>query len=543
MVININDDRMIMEFLSGRYLGVPDGHTVYMNYPLTGFLAILYRLLPQVDWYGYFLAAVMAVCAGLIIYRMTGQGEMHGKKWLCLIASLGMLCFAIGREFFSVTYTTVAAITGATAVLWYGTSQEKKKDLMITAVLAALTWCIRDELFFMILPAAGLIFLWKELPVKEKLWKKIVTPLAVLGLTGLCMLVNCWMYSGEDWQRYQAFNQLRTEIYDYQDTYYFPNYDEYTEYYERLGLTREERRMMIYYNFTLVQDEIGREEVIELFQKMIDIRGDYGVNEELLPLRQRIPVETKDFLVHSLTGAYGKLFNLSILGFLMLAIWEIRKKDWFSLLRTLCFAGAGAGLFLVMEIRGRMPDRVVYSLSLLLFTTMVVNLWWNREEIFQNRFLKKCIQVASWGCSLVGVVSCVLVISANRPFMENEKELVQIQNYCKECEENFYFVTGEVLDEYGGVICAPFKNNEQLNYISTGDWISYSPIESMKLEQNGITSVSEALLYDKNVYLISVKDSANLGFITDYLSLRAGYEVMAKEVEGLTEEYAVYRFE
>ena len=40
-----------------------------------------------------------------------------------------------------------------------------------------------------------------------------------------------------------------------------------------------------------------------------------------------------------------------------------------------------------------------------------------------------------------------------------------------------------------------------------------------------------------------MKDSANLGFITDYLSLRAGYEVMAKEVEGLTEEYAVYRFE
>ena len=420
MVININDDRMIMEFLSGRYLGVPDGHAVYMNYPLTGFLAVLYSILPNVDWYGYFLAAVMVVCAGLIIYRMTEPGEKHGKKWMYLMASLGMLCFAIGREFFSVTYTTVAAITGATAVFWYGTSKGKKKDTSITAVLAALTWCIRDELFFMILPAAGLIFLWKELPGKEKLWKKLVTPVAVFGLTGLCMIVNCWMYSGEDWQSYQTFNRLRTEIYDYQDTYYFPNYDEYTEYYEQLGLTREERRMLIYYNFTLVQDEIGREEVIELFQNMIDIRGDYGVNEELLPLRQRIPVETKDFVIHSLTGAYGKLFNLSILGFLILAVWGIRKKDWFSLFRTLCFAGAGASLFLVMEIRGRMPDRVVYSLSLLLFTTMVLNLWWNREKLFQNRLLKQGIRIVIWGCSLMGVIGCVLTIIANRPLMENE---------------------------------------------------------------------------------------------------------------------------
>lgn len=543
MVININDDRMIMEFLSGRYLGVPDGHTVYMNYPLTGFLAVLYRILPNVDWYGYFLAAVMAACALLIIYRMMGLGEKHGKKWMYFIASFGMLCFAIGREFFSVTYTTVAAITGATAVFWYGTSHGKKKDIVITAVLAALTWCIRDELFFMILPAAGLIFLWKELPGKGKLWKKMVTPVAVFGLTGLCMLVNYGMYSGEEWQSYQTFNQLRTEIYDYQDTYYFPNYDEYTEYYERLGLTREERRMLIYYNFTLVQDEIGREEVIELFQKMIDIRSDYGVNEDLLPLRQRIPVETKDFAVHSLTGAYGKLFNLSILGFLLLTVWEIRKKDWFSLLKTLCFAGAGVGLYLVMEIRGRMPERVVYSLSLLLFTTMVLNLWWNREKLFQNRLLKNGIQAVVWGCFLVGVIGCVLTISANRPFMENEKELVQIQTYCKEHEENFYFVTGEVLDEYGGVIGSPFKNNEQLNYISTGDWISYSPTEGMKLAQKGISSVSEALLKDENVFLISVRDSANLGFITDYLSMREGYEVMPKEVEGLTEEYVVYRFE
>lgn len=542
MVININDDRMIMEFLSGRYLGVPDGHVVYMNYPLTGFLAALYRILPNVDWYGYFLAAVMSVCVILITCRIAGMVNGKSGKWLYGLAAIGVCTFAMGREFLSITYTTVAAITGATTVFWYGTSRGKKSDVILTAFLAALTWCIRDELFLMILPVAGLVFLWKELLSKGKLWKKLVTPAAVFGLTGLCLLFNQVMYSGEEWKDYQTFNKLRTEIYDYQDAYYFPNYEEYAEYFDRLDLTNEERRMLIYYNFTLVQDEIGSKEVAELFQRMIEIRGDYGVNEELLPLRQRIPMETFRFVKQTITGAYGMLVNISVPGFLVLSFLLIYKKKWKELIQAILFLSAGLGMFWVMEIRGRMPERVVYSLSLVLFVTMILNYLWNKEELLKCKVTRRIMFLAILGCTFLGIRNCALTVNANQSLIENEKELEIIQNYCNENEDKFYFVTGEVLDEYGGVIGWPLKNNEQLNYISTGDWISYSPMESKKLAQKGITSVSESLLKDENVYLISVKDSANLGFIADYLTMRNHAEVMAIEVHSLTEEYAVYQF-
>ena len=41
-----------------------------------------------------------------------------------------------------------------------------------------------------------------------------------------------------------------------------------------------------------------------------------------------------------------------------------------------------------------------------------------------------------------------------------------------------------------------------MNYMSLGDWMSYSPIWKAKLDQNGIRSVKEALYQRDNVYLI-----------------------------------------
>ncbi len=542
MVININDDRMIMEFLSGRYLGVPDGHAVYMNYPLTGLLAWLYKLLPNTDWYGYFLLAVMCSCIGLIVYRI--MENRSKKQWFYGLAALGICAFAMGREFFSITYTTVAAISGATTVFWYGTSKDKKSDVMITAILAALTWCIRDELFLLIVPASGLIWLWKELPEEKKFWKKLILPFAVFGSLAVCIVVNNVMYSEEEWKEYQRFNELRTEIFDYQDAYYFPNYEEYAEYYERLGITNEERRMLIYYNFLLVNDEIGREEAAALFEKMIEIRGEYGVNEELLPLRQRIPMETKAFIKYTVTGAYGAVYNAAVVGFVVLIGWLTAHKKWRKTIEAISFLAVGMGMMLVMQIRGRMPDRVVYSLALVLFVTMVLNYLWSRWEFCQH---EKIVRPALLGTvtmlSFVGLWNCGMMISENQQMILNQQELQVIQSYCQENYENFYFVTGEVLDEYGDVISSPIKSNKQLNYISTGDWISYSPIEEEKLSQQGIYSVAEALLEAEAVYLISVEDSVNLRYITNYLSQRSEKEVLPVLQEKLTEEYVVYTFE
>lgn len=543
MVINLNDDRMIMEFLSGRYLGVPDGHVVYMNYPVTGILAALYQIAPRVEWYHFFLLGAMSCCLILTVYRIFSMTSEKERKWIYTVLAAGLCSFAMGREFFCITYTTVAAIVGATTVFWYGTSKGSKADIIIIAVLSSMTWCIRDELFLLIVPASGLIWLLKELPKNKSIWKKITIPAAVLCVILICSVINHVMYTGEDWENYDEFNGLRTEIFDYQDSYYFPNYDAYKEYYERMDLTNEERRMLIYYNFTLVNDEIDEKEISELFAQMIEYRDDYGIDEGMLPIRQRIPIEIKAFIKNSSTGAYGSLYNVGLLGYLLLIGWCFLKKNWKSLIEAAAFLGAGTGLFVFMEIRGRMPERVVYSLSLVLFVTMILNYVWNYKKISESKIMKRIVFSVIAVCAVMGIFSCCMTIKENIVKIKSQQELEDIQNYCYANEDNFYIVTGDVLVGYGSVINLDTINNKELNYISTGDWISYSPIESKKLAKEGIGSVAKALLYDEDVYLISVKDSANLNYITNYLTFRNKKEVAAIKVEDLSEKYAVYTFE
>lgn len=431
MVININDDRMIMEFLSGRYLGTPDGHAVYMNYPLTGALAALYRLCPNVDWYGYFLVTVMAVCIAFVCGRIQKMAEGKKRKLKYVVSALGICTFALGREFFSMTYTTVAAVCGAAALFSYATSDGSGKNIAVTAAFSALTWCIRDELFWMIVPMAGLCWLFYELPQKKKLYRKFMLPAAVFGCVTVCMLCNHFMYSAPEWQEYLHFNELRTEIYDYNDGYYMPSYEEYREYYDRLGLSKAERRMLIYYHFLPIEDEISA----ETLEQMIEIRADYGINEELPPLRTRLPLKTKEFLIHMADGSYGILFFVGAAGMLLLGIRLFIMKDRKAALISIVYLLTGLGLFWMMELRGRLPERVIYSLSLLLFTMFVCNVLWNRERLAESRAWKQYLTAGVLVLSAIGLSRTVQTIDANRAVIENGKELAVIQDYCRQREK------------------------------------------------------------------------------------------------------------
>ena len=58
-VFYLNDDVTMRSILSGSYTGVPDGHVVYMKYPLTGMLSLLYRLTDKLPWLELFFAGCL----------------------------------------------------------------------------------------------------------------------------------------------------------------------------------------------------------------------------------------------------------------------------------------------------------------------------------------------------------------------------------------------------------------------------------------------------------------------------------------------------
>ena len=74
------------DILSGAYAGVPDGHAVYMKYPLTGMLSLLYRLTGKIPWFSAFLAGCFLLSASLVIGELVGRTDLPAMKtWAMVI--------------------------------------------------------------------------------------------------------------------------------------------------------------------------------------------------------------------------------------------------------------------------------------------------------------------------------------------------------------------------------------------------------------------------------------------------------------------------
>ena len=56
------------------------------------------------------------------------------------------------KVYVQLTYTTTAAFVGLAAMFWYATSETNWKNILVTALLANLAFCIRPNIFYMLLP-------------------------------------------------------------------------------------------------------------------------------------------------------------------------------------------------------------------------------------------------------------------------------------------------------------------------------------------------------------------------------------------------------
>ena len=188
------------------------------------------------------------------------------------------------------------------------------------------------------------------------------------------------------------------------------------------------------------------------------------------------------------------------IGLVILALW---KKEWSLLGKTLCTGGIQGIMWIYLLYKGRIPDRVIYSMNLMLLVTAFL-LW---REIFPKISLPGAARKA--GALACMFVLCYLAGAQTAKFRGKNQELSRwnqniesLKEYCMEHPDNFYFndVTSLAFTTYNVRLWRdqPYV----MNYMSLGDWMSFSPVWKEKLEQEGITSVKDALYGQDNVYLI-----------------------------------------
>ena len=532
-VYGIIDDRTMMEIISGQYLGRPDAHAIFSGYWYTLFLKNLYALVPQMDWYAFLYLVFQAGCTALILYRIWSEHNTKAEKIMATVL-ISVLIPILGMQAaVQLTFTTTAAVLGVTVLFWYITSEQIGYiDLAVLFFLGFLTCQVRESIFYMILPVCFVLWLFQILEKKERTPAHLLLPAAVIVILVLNMLGNRVGYGSEKWQAYHQYNMARSEVYDYAD-HTFPPYEGAEKLYRAAGIEKKSRaRTLMNYNYT-ADDRITP----GFFERYI------AVYDQLLPdgrsRIQKLSGAGKEYVGGAAEGRFGSMHLWLLMGYVVLSVWYFVRGNRLSGMKVLSTGGAQICLWFYLIYEGRLPERVIYSMNLML---TVLLLLLTREIFYEvqiSEILKKAGMFAAVLLALPVLAGRLTELrTENLEMYERNKDVEELKEYCMSHPENFYF---------NDVVSFAFTTSNVfwwkpepyvMNYMSLGDWISFSPVWEEKLEQNGISSVREALYKNSRVYLICNFDKGleYLEQLYDGVSCEEKDKVAGFHIYQLTEE-------
>ena len=289
----------------------------------------------------------------------------------------------------------------------------------------------------------------------------------------------------------------------------FSRFEDAQELYDRVGVESKARaKNLYYYNYT-ADDQVDQTFFADYLQAK-----EEQLKSEQVSIPTKLKQTLKTYVKNTLTGKYGYVHLFLLGGYLMLVVMLLLKREYEMAAKVTAVFGMQILLWFYLVWRGRTPERVLISMNLMLAEPLL--LFWAGAL----RRVKMSEKVVKAGTALLLVILCVYagaqiktIRSENVEKARWNKNIEMLKEYCMDHPENFYFndVTSLAMTTWN----VHLWNSQpyHMNYMSLGDWMSFSPIWQEKLEQNGISSVKDALYGQENVYLISSFDKG-----TEYLT-------------------------
>lgn len=140
---DLNDDTMIKDILSGAYTGHPSGYCIQMLYPLAWCIALCYRAIPTVPWYGLFLCLCQFGVVFLISVRLLFIAKRMRTGFLVLGVEAALIIGLFLREIVVIQYSVTAGICMAGAVFLFLTAKNANKPSIFSAEILyrCCLWC------------------------------------------------------------------------------------------------------------------------------------------------------------------------------------------------------------------------------------------------------------------------------------------------------------------------------------------------------------------------------------------------------------------
>ena len=540
----IADDVIMRDIASGAFTGTPDGHLIFVRYALGFLLSRLYLANGSIDWYGFVVAGTLFLGLAAVLYRGLARESSFIQKASYTGIVLGLFGIGLLPHAAQFEWTISAAALGASSLFLYVTLEGKKMgqlpDLFLIWFLLILTFCIRYDVFFMVMPGFGIVFLWRFVRRQKGGFSfcsgEIVLPILVFVCVGAVALIESQAYSEAGWKEFKRFQNARSEVYDYSGV---PSYEANPAFFEELGLDEHEVRNLRHYALYLVEGldaemmEALSKEAIR--QAEMEMGGKEKVKAGLaLSFRQLISPEYAEISLPAL------FFFIGILAL----IFRRRKKG--AIIPLLLFLGAEGVLWLLLGFAGRLPERVAFSLHLTMMLGLAAcfaRLWFEKEEDGkENPWKRVTAPLILFLC--LGAVTFKLqrTVLWNQEKRAMDDSYQQFKAASREEDGELYFIETYMAEPVGGA-SVTVKGGQGINRCLTlGDWYTTSPVDEARMRALDIENVEETILNNPNAYLV-VRDLEEPGFLGTYFSGKyPETELVCQEVRSVGgRSYYLYR--
>lgn len=484
-----NDDAMLRDLLSGAFTGSPSNKTVYLNQPLASLLCLLYQVLPALPWFDLFQIAVLVSSFMLLLGKAVALCKKEKEVAWVTVLFLLVFVFLYAPILILPTYTVTAAVAGATGILLLFLQKREPaesvtKRLILPIIYLVLCYWLRGQVFYMMLPFWGLAGLYLLLQEKDKLaWKKYVPGILIFaGIILFSMLFGKLVYWNDDWKSYEAYNLVRTELYDYKGV--SMREDELAQY-EAHGFSAETMKLYASYNYLL-----AKEKDLSALEEILSLQPEHS-----LSLRELAYVYVDRLLRQTTDFPYSLLV---LLLYLLLALDFRKQQKWKHLLCLLAAGIVRTGLWCYLIYRGRCPARVTISLYLCELALLAGIFVFEQSKQRKNRI----------GCALV-ILALLFggTYSLKPSYEEYQKQKSSIDQYdMVYCYMNAHPDWLFILDANSfAPIGQPVFSGQSYGYsnrLYASGWMAHSPLYKEKLMQYGTADLREALLACDKVYFI-----------------------------------------
>ncbi len=552
----VNDDSVIMQILDGSFTGVPEAHAIFLKYPLSWVIRLLYTRNPEiniwkfhlkdVNWYVGTTVALYGFALIMVLYRLLNHFRCN-RFLICGVYALGFL--AIWLPCFSaMTFTTAAAFCGCMALLYLALESKEEAwrpwNLLVLGVLMIAAYCLRTSCFYMVLPFLMIEFITKY---HIHFFRSLKPWIALCVIALLCagaLFMNDREYGSREWKDYYTYNHARAYLQDYKG---FPDYEENQEFYSSLGIREEQRDAMAYYTYCMVDDfktdwvlkaydyELGKEPKLSWKEK---IEGSW---EKALRLARE---STQAFFRLRFYSFYFWLVLIPLIPVTLILRFRAGiGMHLLYLLQTAIFVLLVAAEWIYLAINGRFPQRVEECIRLLTFTAAFVMIC---------HFLESYKEV--WMCRLHGLLQILLIailftrasgyctgilenVRGNQEYQQiYGAEKGEVLEYCGEHPENYY-----VLDTTSFTkVSLPTDDMHQMNWFMSGSWSAYTPLYQQKLKDLGLEGISSKFLLKDNVYIIT-RGPKKIGYLMGREDEDVEYEITDELCSSQNSFFEIYK--